>query len=84
MSARPLASAPVRSAEIIAIDLQRAGWKPGVPSQLQDTFAIDKRCYKHFSCAGCKSRQTEVLPFHKRGGYALVLACKKCGRGEAA
>jgi hypothetical protein len=68
MSAKQLTSKPVRTAEIIAIDMQRAGWKAGCPKHLEETFAIDKRCYAHFSCAGCKSRQTSVLPFHKRGG----------------
>jgi hypothetical protein len=72
------------SAVALATAWKRAGWKPGCPPALRETFAIDQRCYRHFACTACKSRQTEVWPFHRRGGYALILACKKCGRGEGA
>lgn len=76
-------STPVKSAVALAQAWKRAGWKPGCPPALQDTFAIDQRCYKHFACAGCKCRKRDAWPFHQgQDGYRVLLCCPKCGRGE--
>lgn len=73
----------VKSAVALAAEWQRAGWKPGCPPALQKAFAIDRRCYQHFACAGCRGHKQDAQPFHQdQDGYRVLLACPKCGRGE--